>query len=201
MCMVETWFLCKKISRFESLYFWNGLSVQETSCQLCDFFEVISRFVPPIVNLSLTFLTRFLLRSRHVQLFNLLWSHWHRSCSHHWTLFLQHLRLVDPTTKKTYTKNEKHKLTTKKRHRKKHTQKRRRNIWTSLSLGMDFFKVGLKTPMWLCCAEKTATNFFPRKSEERAGISYKPPGSSGGEFVTRRLTLLKERRCTFIQNR
>lgn len=30
-------FCAKKISRFESLYFWNCLSVQRTSCQICDF--------------------------------------------------------------------------------------------------------------------------------------------------------------------
>ena len=138
----------------------------------------------------------FLLRWRHVQLFNLFWSHWHRSCSHHWKLFLQQLRWANPNLRTTTTslpttcprndENEKtnwqQKTTTKRRHQKK------MNIWTSPSSGMDFFKVGLKTSMWLYRAEKKTNHRLPLWFEERAGISCKPPGTSG-ILSTRRVAL------------
>lgn len=64
------------------------------------------------------------------------------------------------------------------------------NIWTSPSSGMDFFKVGLKTSMWLYRAEKKTNHRLPLSSEERAGISCKPPGTSG-ILSTRRVALFK----------
>ena len=140
----------------------------------------------------------FLFRWRHVQLFNLFWSHWHRSCSHHWKLFLQQLRWANPNLRFTTTslpttcprndKNEKthwqQKTTTQRRHQKN------MNIWTSPSSGMDFFKVGLKTSMWLYRAAKKTNHRLPLSSEERAGISCKPPGTSG-ILSTRRVALFK----------
>lgn len=119
----------------------------------------------------------FLLRWRRVQLFNLFWSHWHRSCSHHWKLFLQQLRWANPNLRTTTTslpttcprthKKEKtnwqQKTTTKRRHQKK------MNIWTSPSSGMDFSRSDLRPPCDCIALKRKQTivfPFHPRKGRE-----------------------------------
>lgn len=96
---------------------------------------------------NLWFLSWFLWRSRRVQLFNLFWSHWHRSRSHHWTLFLQQLRLANPIPRFTTTSLSQHvhettkrrnQIDNKKRQRKK-TPSKNENLKISL-FGHGFFQ-------------------------------------------------------------
>ena len=58
------------------------------------------------------------------------------------------------------TTRRREQIDNKKRQRKEDTKKKM-NIWTSPSSGMDFFKVGLKTSMWLYRSEKKTNHRLP----------------------------------------